>query len=201
MYLRKSFALRRHEARTQHVGVPHEPGKRASAHTHSSRGRISFSQSGAKRLTKRYATGLGMLACVLLICSCGASNSAGPTRAQFVSRANAVCAAALTSAGRLNTPKSAAELLHFSERASSIVSKVVSELKGVMAPPDLRVAYNTFLTASAHELRMLGELVQALRAGNAARAHTTLQAFSSNTVNEQAKALGITECARTVTPG
>jgi hypothetical protein len=55
--------------------------------------------------------------------------------------------------------------------------------------------------AAAREARMIGELAQALRAGSAARARATLQAFNSNAVNEEAKALGITECARTITPG
>ena len=138
---------------------------------------------------------------MLLICSCGGSNSAAPAQAQFASQANAICAVALRSAARLKTPKSAAELLPFSEQASSIVSKVVRELKGVTPPPDSRLAYNGFLMASAHEARMLGELVQALRAGSTGRARSALQALNSNAVNEEAKALGITECARTVRPG
>jgi len=157
--------------------------------------------AGATRSTKKHATGLGILVCVLLICSCGGSHSAAPTQAQFASQANAVCAVALRSAARLKTPKSAAELLPFSERASSIVSKVVSELKGVTPPPNSRVAYNRFLMTSAHEARILGELVHALRVASPARARVALQALKSNAVNEEAKALGITECARTVTPG
>jgi hypothetical protein len=84
------------------------------------------------------------------------------TQAQLASQANAVGAVALRRAARLKTPKSAAELLPFSEQASSIVSKVVSELKGITPPPNSRAAYNRFLMASAHEARILGELAHAL---------------------------------------
>ncbi len=156
---------------------------------------------GAKRLTVKQATGLGIVILALVISSCGGSSSAAPTQAQFASRADALCAGALRSAGRLKTPKSAAELLPFSERASAIVSKLTSQLKGVTPPPKSRVAYNRFLIAAAREARTLGELVQALRAGSTARARAALQALNSNAVNEEAKALGITECARTVRPG
>jgi hypothetical protein len=157
--------------------------------------------AGATHLTKKPATRLGMLVSVLLTCSCGGSSSAAPTQAQFASRADALCASALRSAGRLKTPRSAAELLPFSERASSIVSKLASELKGVTPPPNSRVAYDRFLMAAAREARMLGELGQALRVGRSARARAALQALNSNAVNEEAKALGITECAGTVMPG
>lgn len=157
--------------------------------------------AAATRSSKKHATGLGMLVSVLLICSCGRSNSAAPTQAQFASQANAVCAVALRSAARLKTPKSVTELLLFSERAGSIVSKVVGELKGVTPPPNSRVAYNRFLMVSAHEARILGELAHALRIASPARTRVALQALKSNAVNEAAKALGIKECARTVTPG
>jgi hypothetical protein len=152
-------------------------------------------------LTNRRATGLGVLVSALLICSCGGSNSPAPTKARFVSRANAICAVGLRSAARLKTPRSPAELLLFSERASSIVSKAASELKNLNPPSSSRVAYERFLTTLADEARLNGDVVAALRAGNAARARAALKALNSNSVNEEARALGLTECARTVTPG
>lgn len=158
--------------------------------------------AGRTCLTNKHAIGLGMLVSTLLVCGCGGSTGAGPTQAEFVTRANAFCTVALRSAASVKTPKSAAELLSFSEQASAIVSKLVSELKAVTPPSNSRVAYSRFLTTSAHEARMLGELEQALRVGSTARAHAALQALNSgNAVNEEAMALGLTECARTVTQG
>lgn len=135
----------------------------------------------------------------LLVCGCGGSTGMGPTKGEFVTRANAFCAVTLRSAASIKAPKSAGELLPFSERASSIVSKLVSELKAVTPPSNLRVAYSRFLATSSHEAQILNELEQALRVGSTARAHTALQALNSDAANEEAKALGLTECARTVT--
>jgi hypothetical protein len=108
---------------------------------------------------------------------------------------------ALRSAARLKTPTSPGEVLAFSEQTTSIVSRLANELKGIRPPSNSRVAYNRFLTTVANETRLLGEVVEALRAGSAARARAALKGLNSNVVNEQAKTLGITECARTVTPG
>jgi hypothetical protein len=108
---------------------------------------------------------------------------------------------ALRSAAGVKIPKSAAELLPFFERAGSIVSKLVSELKAVTPPSSSRVAYRRFLTTAAHEAQMIHQVTQALRVGDAAEARAAIQALSSDAVNEDAKALGVTECARTVARG
>lgn len=142
--------------------------------------------------------GLGMLGAVSLLCSCGGSTSAGPSQAQFASRANAICAVALKRAALLKSPMSQAELLSFSEQADSIVSKTVSELKGLVPPASSQAAYARFLAATGHEAAMLGELATALRNGRAARARAVLKALNSEASNEEGKALGLSECARTV---
>jgi hypothetical protein len=119
---------------------------------------------------------------------------------QFVSQANAICANALRSGQRLSRPKSRSELLPFLQGARSIVARVTSELKDVKAPSDARGAYDRFLATTAHEARLLGEFSQALRAADAPRERVAVHALNSNSANEQAQALGLTECARTVTP-
>lgn len=145
--------------------------------------------------------GLALLAAVVLLSGCGSTKSSASTQAQFVSNANAICVAGLRSAARLKAPKSTAELLSFSERTSSIVSKLASELRGVRAPANDRAAYSGFVRSVAREARLLEEAVAALRARSAARARRALEGLSSNAANEQAKALGISDCARTVSPG
>jgi hypothetical protein len=147
--------------------------------------------------------GVAIVVAALLLSSCGSSKSpsSSPTQAQFASRANAICVAGLRSAARLTAPKSTAELLSFSERTSSIVSKLASELGGVEAPPNDRAAYSRFVTSVAREARLLEDAVAALRARSAVRARRALEGLSSDGANEQAKALGIEDCARTVSPG
>jgi hypothetical protein len=142
-----------------------------------------------------------MLAAVALLAGCGGTSSSAPTQARFAAHANAICVAGLHSAARLKAPKSKAELLSFSERTSSIVSKLASELGGVKAPANARAAYSRFVKSVAREARLLEDAVAGLRARNAARARRALQGLSSNAANQQAKALGLTDCARTVSPG
>ncbi len=154
----------------------------------------------APRSTSRLAVWLVSIASVLLICGCGGSATSGPTHVQFVSQANAICAKALRSGQRLSRPKSRAELLPVLEDARSIVARATTELKGVKAPSDARSAYDRFLATIAHEVRLLDELTQALRSKNVPRERVAAQALNSNSANEQAQALGLTECARTVTP-
>jgi hypothetical protein len=134
------------------------------------------------------------------IVGCGGSATSAPTHVQFMSQANAICAEALRSGERLNRPKSRPELLHVLKEARSLIARVTSELERVTAPSDVRAAYDRFLATTAHEVRSLDELTQALRAKNGSQERVALQALNSNSANEQAHALGLTECARTVTP-
>ncbi len=144
-----------------------------------------------------------MVVAALLLSSCGSSNSSGSTstQAQFATRANAICVAGLRSAARLQAPKSTAELLSFSEQTSAIVSRLASELGDVKAPANDRTAYSRFVKSVAREAKLLEDAVAALRARSAARARRALEGLSSTGADEQAKALGIADCARTVSPG
>jgi hypothetical protein len=142
-----------------------------------------------------------VLAAVLLLSGCGGAKSSAPTQAQFVARANAICAADLRSAAHLKSPRSAAELLPFSEHTSAIVSTLASELDGVTPPSSSRVAYTRFLKTLAREAHLLDEVVTGLRTRSALRARRALEGLNSNAVNQQAQALGIAECARTISSG
>ena len=144
---------------------------------------------------------LAMLAASVPLASCGASKSSAPTQAQFAAHANAICVAGLRSAARLKAPQSTAELLSFSEHTSSIVAKLAHELSGVQAPPSIRARYSRFVKSVAREAQLLEQTVAGLRARNAVRAREALEGLSSNTAKEEAKALGISDCARTVSPG
>jgi hypothetical protein len=144
---------------------------------------------------------LALLAAVALLSGCGGTKSSAPTQAQFVAQANAICVAGLRSAARLKAPKSTAQLLSFSERTSSIVSQLASELGGVKSPANARAAYSRFVKSVAREARLLEDAVAALRARSAARARRALEGLSSDAANKEAKALRITDCARTVSPG
>ncbi len=86
------------------------------------------------------------------------------------------------------------------EQASSTVSKTAGELQVVKPPASQEAAFHRFLATIGHEAQLLTEAVDGLRTHNATPARSALQRLNSNTVNEQAKALGLSEYARTVTP-
>ncbi|HTC73067.1 MAG TPA: hypothetical protein VK655_09275 [Solirubrobacteraceae bacterium] len=146
-------------------------------------------------------TCLAMLAACALLAGCGSAGNPAPTQAQFAAHANAICVAGLRSATRLKAPKSTAELLSFSEQTSAIVARLAHELHGVQAPTSAQAHYNHFVKSVAREAQLLEDAVAGLRARNAVRARQALEALSSNAANEEAKALGISDCARTVSPG
>lgn len=144
---------------------------------------------------------LATLAACALLAGCGSTGSSAPTQAQFAARANAICVAGLRSAARLKAPKSTAELLSFSEQTSAIVSKLAHELSDVQAPTSAQARYSQFIKSVAREAKLLEDAVAGLRARDAVRARKALEGLSSNGANEEAKALGIADCARTVSPG
>lgn len=156
--------------------------------------------SDALRSSRRPAVWPAAIVSVWLVSGCGGSATSGPTHVQFVSQANAICAKAVNAGQKLHQPKSRSELLSFIERARPIVARVVSELKDVKAPSNSRAGYDRLLATTAQEVRSLGELTVALRAHDVARERAAVVGgLSSNSANEQAQALGLPECARTVT--
>jgi hypothetical protein len=163
--------------------------------------RTSELRGGAGSCLSRTGTCIAMLASLALLAGCGSSNSSTPTQAQFAAHANAICVAGLRSAARLKEPKSTAELLSFSEKTSAIVSRLAHELSGVQAPTSAQARYSRFVKSVAREAQLLEDAVAGLRARDAERARKALESLSSNGAKEEAKALGISDCARTVSPG
>jgi hypothetical protein len=144
---------------------------------------------------------LAILAACALLAGCGSTSSSSPTQAQFAAHANSICVAGLRRAARLKAPTSTAQLLSFSEQTSAIVSKLAHELYAVQAPASARARYSHFVKSVAREAELLEQAVAGLRARDAVRARQALESLSSNRGKEEAKALGISDCARTVSPG
>jgi hypothetical protein len=146
----------------------------------------------------RPATGcLAALLCAAAISACGSSGTSTPTHAEFVARANAICKSSESKASQLKAPTSVAGLLPFAEQARSIVDELLTQLKGVTPPPGSRAAYDRFLATLGRETQEIERLVTALRNRDVNGAKAALGALNSNTSNAEARALGLTECART----
>jgi hypothetical protein len=149
----------------------------------------------------RCATGcVAIFLCAATLSACGSSGtSTTATRAEFVARANAICASSEKKASQLKAPTSAANLLPFAEQARSIVDELLTQLEGVTPPSGSRAAYGRFLATAGRETQEIGRLVTALHSHDVNGAKAALGALNSNASNAEAKALGLTECARTAT--
>jgi hypothetical protein len=132
---------------------------------------------------------------------CGHVARPGITRSAFAARADRICARALKAAGRLGAPDSREQSLTFTEAASAIVDRTVNELSQVKAPASELPAYSRFIQDTRHEATMLRELVAALKTGDSLLARTKTQDLRSDVANDEARALGLKECARAVNPG
>lgn len=188
-------------------GVEDQPGRNSRATSRSATRSPTHVRTPANVRARSNSTVRGVPAClativaVALVSACGSSGGATTAhRADFVARANAICASGLRKAEGLSTPKSAREVLPFAEHASAIVSGLLAQLNGVTAPASSRAAYAKFLTTVGAEASAIEQLVAALRARDTAVAKTALSHLSSNTSNAEARALGLAECARTRTP-
>ncbi|MCW3067378.1 MAG: hypothetical protein JWL67_3 [Solirubrobacterales bacterium] len=177
--------------------MPASPSRRRDRH----RRGVPVDQTSPLTFAGPLAVGIAALVSAVILSACGSSGSSTTAgRADFVARANAICASGLRKAEGLTTPKSTAEVLPFAQHASSIVTGLLIQLKGVTPPASSRAAYARFLQTAGAEASEIGQLVAALRTRDVAHAKTALAQLSSNTSNAQARALGLSECARTRTP-
>jgi hypothetical protein len=135
-----------------------------------------------------------------ILSACGGSGASPTARAEFLARANAICASGLRKARQLQQPKSAAGLLPFTERARPIVAKIVAELAAVTPPASSRAAYGKYLAKVTEEVKAIGQLVVALRGHDIRLGQSALGELNSNVSNAEASALGLSQCARTVAP-
>lgn len=133
----------------------------------------------------------------LLLSGCGSSSS---TDAQFVGRANAICADLEKRGKELARPNTPSDQIELTQRAGELLHRGERELAAVKPSADKRAAYKRFLTTVATEADAVSQLASELRTRNTTAARATLRKLSSNRVNREAEALGIAQCARTVEP-
>jgi hypothetical protein len=137
------------------------------------------------------------LAFAAAIGGCGGSSN-GVSDAQFKAKANSVCAAALRRAAHLATPTSRTGLAFYFQEASSIAGTLIGELGKVKPPAGSRSKYERLVSIGGEEAHRIASVASALRTHDDARARAALQSLQSNRYNEQARALGLTECARSI---
>ena len=189
-------------------------------------GRRRNPAAGIELLTVQISRGvLPTLTVTLATCAiagCGGSSSttttgagttaaAGvPTKAEFVAKANAVCATASAQTGKLlseveaattaalSAPSahSAAQLAGLVAQLHSAALRVLGELQSLNPPASDRAAISQFLTPLTHAITGLGEADKAITSGHATQALSSLLTLQSKTpqLAAAAHAYGLTGC-------
>jgi hypothetical protein len=138
------------------------------------------------------------VACVGTLAACGAGN----TKADFVSRADAICETAARATRAIPPPVAAAGVaarLHalglYLARVTPIVDGEVSGLRALTPPSEGRTQVDRYLSALTASARQYRQLAQAAAGGDAATAARLEAALAASPAPALARAYGLRSCA------
>jgi hypothetical protein len=120
----------------------------------------------------------------------------------FVTRANAVCAAAGAKVNQLPAPTDQTALADL-KASRTIITKLVSQLKAIKPPPKHAKGYAKFIASTKEQATLLGETLTAYNADQGSKITKLADEVEAITTkgNEEAAALGLTACAKNYTAG
>lgn len=151
---------------------------------------------------------------LLALASCGSS---GPTKSQYVAKANAICASARTQTTPLirqltaaavglaspgaNAARSARQMASAVGRLQSVSARELSQLRKLQQPSGDHAAIERFLTPLAGLVDAIGRAGAALRGGQPQRALAQLAEVqpTSQQVTRAANAYGMRQCGSVLT--
>jgi len=148
-----------------------------------------------------------LLLCTTLAASavgagCGGGGSGGGgggiTKAEFVKRADAVCAKASADVNALGTPKSIRDLGRLSDKAKGIAAKEVADVRALGAPKGDETQVRAMLAAVERSIAVIGRVAEAAKAGNSAKVQQILTEAQTDTERARrlAQAYGLKRCAQ-----
>ena len=150
---------------------------------------------------------IALLAGGLAACGGGGDEDEGPTRAQYIARADRVCRDTTTQARPLLrrlvtaasglTPPPARTLAPVGREVHELARGHLARLRAIEQPQDERTAIAAWLKQTQAVVAAIGRSAAALSAGRRAEAFGTLQATqtSASQANAAASDLGLSDCA------
>jgi hypothetical protein len=145
--------------------------------------------------------GLAWLAGVcLLLGGCG-GKSDRLSRAEFVSRANAACKRANERLQRLTPARTFRALIPTADRLRAIGDDLHGRLRSLKPPADRQKQFARFLRDLQAGLDRFSALRAAAQRRDRAGAQRVLNEIAANPSGQDAKDLGLTECARSAPAG
>jgi hypothetical protein len=136
----------------------------------------------------------------------GASGTAGATplsQDEFVSQANAACADANQQVEALTAPAASdpiESLEPFLAKEIAIGSELLAKLSAITPPEDLQSDYDQYLATGKSQIATAQDAADAAKSGDTAAVQAAVKKLDSNSDDQVAKALGLTECAKDVQP-
>jgi hypothetical protein len=141
-----------------------------------------------------------------ILAGCGGSTSSttsADTGAAFIAKANQVCATVNQKIAAMPALNTAAEIIKSEPQEVALITSAVAQLKALSPPADKKATADALISGLGQEGSLLGQLIAALKAGDAAKVKTL--ANQETTLNQadgaRAKTLGLTECTKNVEPG
>jgi hypothetical protein len=135
----------------------------------------------------------------------GASGSTPLSQSDFVSQANAACKEGNDKIEALKTlppNPDLNDLATVTEQQIPIANEVYGKLSAITPPSDLQSKYDAYLANGKSQIGVAQQVVSAAKSGDTSQLQTLAQKLSANTDqgNAEAKALGLDECAKHVSP-
>ncbi len=150
---------------------------------------------------------LALLACLLLLgLGCDGGDGEGReaatepqrlSKAEFVRRADAVCAEYEQRLARLRQPRDVEALADLADEALPIVQEAIARLRALEPPAELEPEVERWLERNDENAERLEALRDAARAGDATRVQTIASAAAENEreADELARRIGLRDCA------
>jgi hypothetical protein len=133
----------------------------------------------------------------------GASGSTPLSQDEFVSQANAACKDANDQIVALKAPAStlSAQAVAISQEIP-IINQGLAKLTAITPPADLQSKYDQWLSQAKQQVTLATQIAAAAKANDTAKAQSLAKQLQANSEqnNSLASDLGLTECAKNVSP-
>jgi hypothetical protein len=175
-------------------------------------------ESITDRVARRAITGCALLAFLAFV-GCGGGSSTGTTGAsgaggaggsaplsqgEFVSQMNSICKETNDKIAAVKAPASSqlSDLATTIQQEVPINNAALSQASALTPPPDLQAKFDAFLKTAKAQLALATQYLDAAKANDVAQANAIVAKARKLGPQQdaQAKSMGLTECAKHVSP-
>jgi hypothetical protein len=133
----------------------------------------------------------------------GASGAQGSTplsQAEFVAKADAICKAANDKVAALKAPQTVTDIAKTLEQELPIVAAGEAQLSQLTPPTELQDKFQSYVAAVEAQTAKAKQLQAAAAANDTAKVKSLGKELQASSPDPIAKSLGLTECAKDVSP-